>query len=95
MSNLKSFGELYREQAQREGGFLSQLMGETSSEDLVEFEADLAQQRSRALFRIAEEMEDTQDALNQAEQLVQRLREHLEQLKGLQGVLSKQGCGKR
>ncbi len=92
---MKSFGELYREQAQREGGFLSQLMGETSSEDLVEFEADLAQQRSRALFRIAEEMEDTQDALNQAEQLVQRLREHLEQLKGLQGVLSKQGCSKR
>ena len=64
-------------------------------EGLVQTEADLTEQRNQALFRIAAEIEDTEDALNQAEQLVQRLREHLEQLKGLQRVLSKQERGTR
>ena len=64
-------------------------------EGLVQTEADLTEQRNQALFRIAAEIEDTEDALNQAEQLVQRLREHLEQLKGLQRVLSRQERGKR
>ncbi|TET41565.1 MAG: hypothetical protein E3J66_05165 [Dehalococcoidia bacterium] len=92
---MKSFGELDREQTQRESSFLSQLMGETTMEGLVQFEADLTEQRNQALFGIATEIEDTEDALNQAEQLVQRLKEHLEELKGLQRVLSKQGSGKR
>ncbi len=92
---MKSFGELDREQTRRETSFLSQLMGETTMEGLVQFEADLTEQRNQALFGIATEIEDTEAALNQAEQLVQRLREHLEELKGLQRVLSKQERGKR
>jgi hypothetical protein len=91
---LKSFGELDKEQTRRESSFLSELMGGTKMEDLVEFEADLTEQRNRALFRIATEMEDTEAALKQAEQLVQRLKKHLEELKGLQRVLSKQERGK-
>lgn len=92
---MKSFGELEKEQTQRESSFLSQLMGETTMEGLVQTEADLTERRNQALFSIAAEIEDTEAALNQAEQLVQRVKEHLEQLKGLQRVLSKQERGKR
>ena len=88
---MKSFGELDREQNQRESGFLSRLMGETKMEDLLHFEMDLTERQSRILFEITTELEDTDNALKQAEQLVQRLKKHLEQLKGLQRVLSKQG----
>ena len=58
-------------------------------EDLAHFEADLTQRQSQVLFEITTQIEDTEDALKQAEQLVQRLKKHLEQLKGLQRVLSK------
>jgi len=86
---VKSFGELTREQTERESSFLSRLMGETKAEDLAHFEADLTQRQSQVLFEITTQIEDTEDALKQAEQLVQRLKKHLEQLKGLQRVLSK------
>ncbi len=87
---MKSFGELSREQMERENSFLSRLMGETTIEDLAQFEADSKQRQSQILFEIATQIEDTENALKQAEQLVQRLKKHLEQLKGLQRVLSKQ-----
>jgi len=58
-------------------------------EDLTQFEADLSEKQSRILFEIATELEDTETALREAEQLVQRLKKHLEQLKDLQRVLSK------
>ena len=64
-------------------------MGETKLEDLANFEAGLSERRSEILFKVTAEMEDTENALKQAEQLVQRLKKHLEQLKGLQKVLSK------
>jgi formate dehydrogenase maturation protein FdhE len=86
---LKSFGQLSNEQAQREGDFLSHLMGQAEMEELSHFEADLAERQKQVLFEITTEMEDTENALKQAEQLVQRLKKHLEQLKGLQRVLSK------
>ena len=88
--SLKSFGELSREQIQRENSLLSRLMGEAKVEDLTRFESDLAQQQSQVLFEISTEIEDTEAALKQAEQLTQRLKKHLEQLKDLQRVLSKQ-----
>ena len=87
---MKSFGELTREQVQRESDFLSQLMGEAGIEDLAHFEADLTQRQNQALFEITTEIEDTKNALKQAEQLVQRLKNHLERLEGLQRVLTKQ-----
>jgi len=64
-------------------------MSQAGMEDLAHFEADLTQRQSQVLFEITTQIEDTEDALKQAEQLVQRLKKHLEQLKGLQRVLSK------
>jgi gas vesicle protein len=87
---LKSFEELSREQLRRESSLLSRLIGDAKMEDLTRFESDLAQQQSQALFEISTEIEDTEEALKQAEQLTQRLKKHLEQLKSLQRVLSKQ-----
>ena len=86
---MKSFGELTKEQAKRESALLSYLMGETEIEELVNFEAELSERRSETLFKITTQIEDTENALRQAEQLVQRLKKHLEQLKSLQRVLSK------
>ncbi len=86
---MKSFGQLSSEQAQRENDFLSHLMGQAGMEDLASFEADLAERQKQVLFEITTEIEDTENALKQAEQLIQRLKKHLEQLKGLQRVLSK------
>ena len=86
---MKSFGELTNEQTQRESALLSHLMGEAGVEDLTRFEAELTERQSQVLFEITTEIEDTENALKQTEQLAQRLKKHLEQLKGLQRVLSK------
>jgi len=86
---LRSFGQLSSEQAQRENDFLSYVMGENRVEELTNFEAELSERRSEILFKVTTDLEDTENALKQAEQLVQRLKKHLEQLKGLQRVLSK------
>jgi len=86
---LKSLEQLTSEQTHREGRLLSQLLGESGMEGLACFEASLTEQQSRLLFEITTEIEDTENALKQADQLVQRLKKHLEQLKGLQKVLSK------
>jgi len=87
--DLKPLGQLTSEQLQREGRLLSHLLAEAGMEDLTRFEADLTQQQNRLLFEIATDLEDTESALKHAEQLVDRLKKHLEQLKGLQKVLSK------
>jgi len=86
---LRSFGQLNSEQAQRENDFLSYLMGENKVEKLANFEVELSERRNEILFKVTTDIEDTENALKQAEQLVQRLKKHLEQLKGLQRVLSK------
>jgi len=86
---LKSLDQLTTEQTQRQGKLLSQLLGETGVEDLTCYEASLTEQQSRLLFEITTEIEDTENALKQTEQLVQRLKKHLEQLRGLQRVLTK------
>ncbi|MEA3253837.1 MAG: hypothetical protein U9Q17_02690 [Chloroflexota bacterium] len=86
---MESLDRLNDEQSHREGKLLSRLLGESGMEDLTCFEANLAGQQSRLLFEITTEIEDTEDALRQAEQLAQRLKKHLQQLKGLQRVLSK------
>jgi len=86
---LNPLNQLAGEQLQRDSRLLSRLLAETSMEDLTRFEADLTQQLSRLLFEIATELEDTEDALKHAEQLVERLKKHLQQLRGLQKVLCK------
>ena len=86
---MKSFGELDREQAKRENTLLSNLMGEAGLGELANFEAELSERQSEILFKLTTEIEDTEDALNQVEQLAQRLKRHLERLKKLHQTLSK------
>jgi len=86
---LRSFGQLSSEQAQRENDFLSYLTEGNKVEELANFEAELSQRRSEILFKVTTDIEDTENALKHVEQLAQRLKKHLEQLKGLQRVLSK------
>ena len=67
--DMKSYEELAKEQAKREGSLLSKLMGEAGIEELADFEAGLGERQSEILFKITTEMEDTENALNQVEQL--------------------------
>ena len=76
-------------QQNRESKLLSELLGDSGFNDLSAYEADLSQRQSRLLFSIQAEMEDTEMALRQTEQLSQKLKKHLGRLKGLQKVLSK------
>ena len=81
--DMKPYEELAREQKQRETSFLSDV-GE-----LTDFEADLGQRRDEILFKITTEMEDTKNALNQVDQLAQRLRKYLDRLRNIYQTLSK------
>jgi hypothetical protein len=81
--DMKSYEELAREQGRRESSFLSDV-GELS-----DFEADLGQKRDEILFKITTEIEDTRNALNQVEQLAQRLRRYLDRLRNIHQTLSK------
>jgi len=85
---MKSYEELAKEQGRRESSFLSSL-GEAELEKLSDFEADLGQRREEILFKITTEMEDTKNALNQVEQLAQRLKKYLERLRKIHQTLSK------
>jgi uncharacterized coiled-coil DUF342 family protein len=80
---MKSYEELAREQGKRESSFLSDV-GELS-----DFESDLGQRRDEILFKITTEMEDTKNALNQVEQLAQRLKKYLDRLEKIYQTLSK------
>lgn len=86
----KSYGQLKKEQLGRESELLSQLLGSASElKDLVTFEADIGVRRNEILFKVTVEIEDTKNALRQAEQLVDRLKKHLSQLEGLHRILTK------
>ncbi|NLE94896.1 MAG: hypothetical protein GX600_04315 [Dehalococcoidia bacterium] len=86
---LESLERLSGDQNRRESKLLSELLGEAGYDDLASYEANLAEQESRLLFSIQAEIEDTEMAIRQTEQLVQKLKKHVERLKGLQKVLSK------
>jgi len=81
--DMKSYEELSKEQGQRESSFLSNV-GEMS-----DIESDLGQRRDEILFKITTEMEDTKNALNQVEQLAQRLKKYLDRLRNIYQTLSK------
>jgi len=86
----KSYGQLKKEQLGRESELLAQLLGSAEQlKDLGAFEADLGVRRNEILFKVTVEMEDTKNALKQAEQLVDRLKKHLNQLEGLYRILTK------
>jgi hypothetical protein len=84
---MKSYEELAKEQGMRESRFLSSL-GEAEIGELSDFEADLGQRRDEILFKITTEMEDTKNALNQVEQLAQRLKKYLDRLRKIHQTLS-------
>lgn len=86
---MKFFNRTNDEQAQGKSELLSRLIDEIGMEDLINFETDLSGRQNQILFQIATEMEDTESALRQAEQLIKKLKKHLEQLKDLQRVLSR------
>jgi len=86
---LESLDKLSGDQNRRESKLLAELLGEAGYDDLAAYEANLAEQQSRLLFSIQAELEDTEMALRQSEQLAQKLKKHLDRLKGLQKVLSK------
>jgi len=84
---MKSYEELVEEQGRRESSFLSNL-GEAELRELPDFETGVGQRREEILFKIITEIEDTTNALNQVEQLSQRLKKYLERLKKIHRTLS-------
>lgn len=86
---LESLDKLSGDQNRRESKLLAELLGDAGYDDLAAYEANLAEQQSRLLFSIQAELEDTEMALRQSELLAQKLKKHLDRLKGLQKVLSK------
>jgi hypothetical protein len=86
----KSFEQIKKGQTGRESELYSQLMGKTGEfGDLETFEADSAVRRNELLFKIQTDMEDTRNALKQAEQLANRLRRRLTDLEGMYRILTK------
>ena len=86
---LESIEKLSGDQNRRESRLLAELLGEAGYADLEAYEASLSEQQSRLLFAIQAEIEDTEMALRQSEQLTQKLKKQLDKLKSLQKVLSK------
>ena len=68
---------------------LSHVIEETDLERLIRFERDLGERQNESLFKITLEIEETENVLKRAEQVVQGLKKRLKQLKDLQRVLSK------
>ena len=86
---IESIDRIADDQHRRESKLLAELLGEAGYDDLSSYEANLAEQTSRLLFSIQAESEDTEVALGQTEQLVEKLKKHVSRLKALQKVLSK------
>jgi hypothetical protein len=85
---LKPFSE-FNEAPPLKDGDLMPSQVEENIERLTNFELELGERRNETLFKLSAEIENTENALNQAEQLAQRLKKRLKQLKDLQKVLSK------
>jgi len=86
---MESIDKLAGDQQRRESQLLAEMLGDAGYDGLAAYEANLAEQQSRLLFSIQAELEDTEMALRQTEQLAQKLKKHMDKLKGLQKVLSK------
>ena len=85
-----SYGQIRKDQIGRESKLYSELTGKGSEYgDLEAFEADSAVRKNELLFKINTDMEDTRNALKQAEQLCERLRKRLAELEGMYRILTK------
>lgn len=87
--NRNNLGKLSEEQQRRESVLLSGLMEKFGVAGLTLSEEDTTEGNNRLLFLITTEMEETQNAMRETEQILLKLKKHLQQLKGLQEVLSK------
>ncbi|UCH51810.1 MAG: hypothetical protein JSV54_03410 [Chloroflexota bacterium] len=85
----KSFEQIKKGQVGRENELFSQLLGKSEFGNLEAFEASSAVRRNELLFKIQTDMEDTKNALKQAEQLTERLRRRLSDLQGMYRILTK------
>jgi hypothetical protein len=85
----KSFEQIKKGQTGRDSELYSQLIGKGEFGDLETFEADSAVRRNELLFKIQTDMEDTKNALKQAEQLTERLRRRLSDLEGMYRILTR------
>lgn len=85
---MKPFPKFTKEQTIDENEPMPFPKGE-GMEKLSNFEIELGERQNETLFKITSEIENTENALNQAEQLAQRLKKRLKQLKDLQRVLSR------
>ncbi len=85
----KSFGQMKKDQLGRESELLS-LMGTAEElKALGGYEGQLDSRRNEILFNVTTQMEDTRNALKEAEALVERLRKHMAQLEGIHKILTK------
>jgi hypothetical protein len=85
----RSFGDLKKDQMGRENELMN-IIG--SAEELAALsgkEGQLEIKRNEILFNVTTQMEDTRNALREAEGLVDRLRKHLNQLEGIHKILTK------
>ena len=86
----KSFGQIKKDHIGREGELYSKLLSESGEfGNLETFEADSAVKRNELLFKIQNDMEDTKNALKQAEDLTARLRRRFNELEGMYRILTK------
>ena len=86
----KSFNQIKKDQLGRESDVLSELMGDSQElRALSGRETEMNSKRNEILFKITTEMEDTQNALREAEALVERLKKHLSQLEGMHKILTR------
>jgi hypothetical protein len=86
----KSFSQIRKDQVKQESDLLSELMGtQEEIRSLSGFDAGLDTKRNEILFKLTTDIEDTRNALKQAEQLVVRLRSKLDQLEGMHRILTK------
>jgi hypothetical protein len=86
---LKPFQEYRKEETKGKGNPSHHLAEDPDIEKLATFEVNLDEKQSETLFKITTQIEDVEGALRQAEQLVKRLKDRLQQLRDLQRVLSK------
>ena len=90
----RGFGQQFspgqRDQMNQSGDFLNEVMGmKDEMRVLSSFESGGDARKNEMLFKVTTEIEDTRNALRQAEQLVARLKNRLDQLEGMHKILTK------
>ena len=85
----KFLGQITSDQKKREETLNSSLMEKLEASDINLSDIDATERNNKLLFLIQTEIEDTEASMRDTEQVLQKLKKHLQQLKDLQSVLSK------